>query len=185
MEHTGLKKKRKEKADIFKQLFRASSQSCCGLGYVGWCRCVCIRLAEDVLILMEELGVSNPARICDRVESMSKVAWLEEAGISRAGELIIPIPGILCIITVMHLKLCDFFFFPFLFQLVHAQMAHASFQPCYYVRRALQWPKCAPNAPLVGTCVPLHQHFFCYSLTLVFPKVTSVALKPHSIKQPK
>lgn len=43
---------------------------------------VCVHLAEDVLILMEELGVSNPACICVRVESMSKALWLEEVGTS-------------------------------------------------------------------------------------------------------
>lgn len=31
---------RGKKEDIFKLLFRASTQSCCGLGCVGWCRCV-------------------------------------------------------------------------------------------------------------------------------------------------
>lgn len=46
------------------------------------CVCVCVRLAEDVRILMEELGVSSPARICVGIESMSKALWLKEAGTS-------------------------------------------------------------------------------------------------------
>ena len=54
----------------------------CGLVQmcVSVCVCVCVResLAEDVLILMEELGVSYPAHICVRVESMSKALWSEE-----------------------------------------------------------------------------------------------------------
>lgn len=52
------KKKRKKKADIFKQLFRASSQSCCGLGCVGWCRCVC------VYVLQRMCGFSWRSWVC-------------------------------------------------------------------------------------------------------------------------
>lgn len=43
---------------------------------------MCVRLGEDVLILMEQLGVSNPAHICVRVEGISESLWLEEAGTS-------------------------------------------------------------------------------------------------------
>lgn len=41
--------------------------------WFGMCVLVqmCVRLGEYVLILMEQLGVSNPAHICVRVEGIS------------------------------------------------------------------------------------------------------------------
>ncbi|KAL7402757.1 hypothetical protein ABVT39_019667 [Epinephelus coioides] len=36
-----------------------------------------------------------------------------------------------------------------------AQMVHASFQPCYYMRLAHHWPKCTQKAPLVSSCASL------------------------------
>lgn len=42
------------------------------------CMSVCPHLAEDGLILMEELGVSHPTRICVEAGRMSKALGLEE-----------------------------------------------------------------------------------------------------------
>lgn len=43
---------------------------------------MCVHLDEDVLILMERLGVSGPTHICVEVIGITKSSWLEVVGTS-------------------------------------------------------------------------------------------------------